>query len=80
MAGYHCPMPIGIVSLHSVHHQCYSFLQCPSVVGHYECLTSYCWIAHSEKRGFVKEYSNFDPQKQGVLVTKGSFGRKNAII
>jgi len=27
---------------------------------------------------FVKKYSNFDPKKQGVLVTKVSFGRKNA--
>ena len=27
---------------------------------------------------FVKKYSNFEPKKQGVLVTKVSFGRKNA--
>ena len=27
---------------------------------------------------FVKKYSNFDPKKQEVLVTKGSFGHKNA--
>jgi len=26
---------------------------------------------------FVKEYSNFDPKKQGVMVTKESFGQKN---
>jgi hypothetical protein len=26
---------------------------------------------------FVKEYSNFEPQKQGVLVMKASLGRKN---
>ena len=38
----------------------------------------YTQIAHSEKRGFVKKYSNFEPKKQGVLVTKESFGRKNA--
>ena len=34
-------------------------------------------IGYSEKREFVKEYSNFDPKKQGVLTTKGTFGRKN---
>ena len=34
-------------------------------------------IWHSGMRGFVKEYSNFDPKKQGVLTTKGSLGRKN---
>ena len=34
-------------------------------------------IGYSGKRGFVKEYSNFDPKKQGVLVTKVSLGRKN---
>ena len=26
---------------------------------------------------FVKKYSNFDPKKQGVLVTKESFGQNN---
>jgi len=34
-------------------------------------------IGYSEKREFVKEYSNFDPKKWGVLTTKGSFGQKN---
>jgi hypothetical protein len=34
-------------------------------------------ICHSAEQDFVKKYSNFDPKKQGVLVTKGSFGRKN---
>ena len=30
-----------------------------------------------KSREFVKEYSNFDPKKQGVLVTKESFGQNN---
>jgi hypothetical protein len=34
-------------------------------------------IGYLGKRGFVKEYSKLDPQKQGVLTTKGSLGRKN---
>jgi hypothetical protein len=34
-------------------------------------------IGYSGKRGFVKEYSNFEPKKQGVLTTKGSLGQKN---
>ena len=35
-----------------------------------------------DRRGqtFVKDYSNFDPKKWGVLTTKESFGRKNAIF
>ena len=33
-----------------------------------------------KSREFVKEYSNFDPKKQGVLVTKESLGRKTAIF
>ena len=33
-----------------------------------------------KSREFVKEYSNFEPKKQGVLVTKESLGRKNAIF
>jgi hypothetical protein len=37
-------------------------------------------ICHSEEQDFVKKYSNFDPKKQGVLVTKESLGRKNAIF
>jgi hypothetical protein len=37
-------------------------------------------IGYSGKWGFVKEYSNFDPKKQGVLITKGSFGRKNVVF
>ena len=28
----------------------------------------------------VKNYSNFDPKKWGVLTTKWSFDRKNAIF
>ena len=64
MAGYLCPMPIGILNANG-----------PYLLP----LTSFA-IAHSEKRGFVKEYSNFDPKKQGVLVTKGSLGRKNVVF
>ena len=37
-------------------------------------------VANLQFHYFVKTYSNFEPKKQGVLVTKGSFGRKNAII
>ena len=35
-------------------------------------------VANLQFHYFVKNYSNFEPKKQGVLVTKGSFGRKNA--
>ena len=64
MAGYLCPMPIGILNANG-----------PYLLP----LTSFA-IAHSEKWRFVKEYSNFDPQKQGVLTTKGALGQKNAIF
>ena len=37
-------------------------------------------IGLNEWQEFVKEYSNFDPKKWGVLTTKESFGRKNAIF
>jgi hypothetical protein len=37
-------------------------------------------ICYPAEQEFVKKYSNFDPKKQGVLVTKESLGRKNAIF
>ena len=40
----------------------------------------YTRIANLAKQEFVKKYSNFEPKKQGVLVTKESLGRKNAIF
>ncbi len=35
-------------------------------------------VANLQFHYFVKNYSNFEPKKQGVLTTKWSFGRKNA--